>query len=70
MTTQSANSTANAAAAKAPTGRTGITVLKKYFGFQEGQDLKGFAAEVKALDDKSFEQLRDGIENGTFDYAV
>lgn len=53
-----------------PTGRTGITTLKKFFGFKPGQSLKDFAAEVKALDDKSFEQLRNGIEDGTFDYKV
>lgn len=50
------------------TGRKGIASLKKFFGTKEGQSLQEFAAEVKELDDKSFEQLRDGIEDGTLTY--
>lgn len=50
------------------TGRKGITVLKKFFETKDGQSLQEFAAEVKELDDESFEQLRSGIEDGTLTY--
>lgn len=50
------------------TGRKGVAVLKKFFELKNGQTLQEFAAETKELDDKSFEQLRDGIEDGTLTY--
>lgn len=50
------------------TGRTGISVLKKYFETKPGQTLQEFAAEVKELDDATFEALRDGISDGTLTY--
>ena len=49
-------------------GRTGISALKKFFGTKDGQSLSDFAAEVKELDDESFFQLRDGINDGSLTY--
>jgi len=48
--------------------RTGVKALKDYFGYKSGQTLKEFAAEVKALSDESFQQLKIGIENGSLTY--
>lgn len=49
-------------------GRTGIAALKKFFGTRDGQSLSEFAAEVKELTDEDFEQLRDGINDGSLTY--
>lgn len=49
-------------------GRTGISVLKKFFELKPGQRLHDFAEEVKALDDKSYAELHDGIEDGSLTY--
>lgn len=57
--------------------RKGVATLKNYFYYLQnyfcylpGQSLKGFADEVKALDDKSFAQIVGGIADGTFNYGT
>jgi hypothetical protein len=49
-------------------GRTGVKVLKDYFGYKPNEGLKEFAAETQALTDEDFEQLKGGIENGSLTY--
>lgn len=55
-------------ATKTSTGRTGVSVLKKYFGLKDGESLKDFAGETKQLTDQDFDQLKTGIEDGSFTY--
>jgi hypothetical protein len=49
-------------------GRVGVKALKDFFGYRPNEGLREFAAEVKALTDEDFEQLRQGIEDETLTY--
>ncbi|MEU8360438.1 hypothetical protein AB0C27_30955 [Nonomuraea sp. NPDC048882] len=49
-------------------GRKGVSVLKKYFDLKPGQRLAEFADETRRLTDPDFEQIKTGIENGTYTY--
>ncbi|WP_153265499.1 hypothetical protein [Nonomuraea phyllanthi] len=49
-------------------GRKGVSVLKKYFDLKPGQKLAEFAEEARNLTDEDFEQIKGGIENGSYDY--
>jgi hypothetical protein len=49
-------------------GRTGASILQKFFGKKDGQTLGDFVTELKELSDTEYEQLRDGISNGTLTY--
>ncbi|MFC5822291.1 hypothetical protein [Nonomuraea insulae] len=49
-------------------GRKGVSSLKTYFDKKPGQTLAEFAAETRNLSDKDFEQLKTGIDNGTYNY--
>ncbi|GAA3559695.1 hypothetical protein GCM10022419_045370 [Nonomuraea rosea] len=50
------------------TGRKGVSTLKKYFDVKPGQKLAEFADETRRLTDKDFDEIRGGIENGTYTY--
>jgi hypothetical protein len=50
------------------TGRKGVSTLKKYFDVKPGQKLAEFADETRQLTDKDFDQIKGGIENGTYTY--
>ena len=43
-------------------------VLKDYFGLREGETIRDFAAELKALTPEDKEQLASGIRDETFTY--
>jgi hypothetical protein len=50
-------------------GRSGTSVLLKFFGkIDPTQTLQAFADETHDLSDRDFEQLKSGIESGTFTY--
>ena len=49
-------------------GREGAAIIMKYFGKLPGQNLQGFAEELRELDDESFFQLVQGIQNETYTY--
>ena len=48
--------------------KTGAKALKEFFGLKDGQDLRGFLAEIKELSPEERKALAEGIENGTLDY--
>ncbi|MEU7743228.1 hypothetical protein [Nonomuraea sp. NPDC049158] len=50
------------------TGRKGVSVLKKYFDVKPGQKLAEFADETRKLTDKDFDQIKNGIEDGSYNY--
>jgi len=39
--------------------KTPLVVLKQFFGYKSGQDLKGFGAEIKELSDKEKRDLSE-----------
>lgn len=43
-------------------------VIKEFFGYKEGQGLREFAEEFKALSEQDKAQLAEGITNGTLTY--
>lgn len=45
-----------------------IKVIKDFFGYKEGQDLRAFADEFKELSDEDKIQLSEGIKNGSLTY--
>lgn len=44
-----------------------IKDIKDFFGYDS---LSAFSADWKALDDRSKEQIKQGLEDGSFDYAL
>lgn len=54
--------------ASKPNPYAGIKIFKEYFGYQQGQSLKDFAAECKELNPTEFKQIKEGIENGSLTY--
>lgn len=44
-----------------------IKDIKDFFGYDS---LKDFSVDWKALDDRSKQQLKAGIQDGSFDYEV
>ena len=50
---------------------SGVGTVMKFFGKKPGQSLAEFKHdEWDKLTDKDKEQLRDGVNDGTFDYQV
>jgi len=45
-----------------------VKTLVNYFGKKEGQDLNGFAKEMKELSEEEKIQLSKGIEDGSLTY--
>lgn len=48
--------------------RSTTKTLSDYFGRKEGQNLAGFAEELKALSADEKQQLAEGIINGSLTY--
>lgn len=49
-------------------GPSDIKLLKDYFGTREGDTIREFAVEIKALTEKDKRQLVGGIKDGSLTY--